>query len=138
MLSTFATGFGFIMLAVGLLGFVPGVTDPDGNLLGIFHVNVAHNVIHLLTGMIALACGLDGANAARIFFRVFGALYGLIGLLGLYQGDTILLGMVANNMADAWLHLSIAAVALVLGFVPVVTPHTESQLPHQPPTPLPH
>src|SRR5688500_8295388 len=36
--------FGVVFLIVGILGFVPGVTTNE-MLLGIFHVNAAHNVV---------------------------------------------------------------------------------------------
>ncbi|PYL96244.1 MAG: DUF4383 domain-containing protein, partial [Verrucomicrobia bacterium] len=45
--------FGIVFLAVGILGFVPGVTsDVNGMpmLLGIFHVNTAHNLVHIVSG----------------------------------------------------------------------------------------
>jgi hypothetical protein len=115
MLKRAAVAFGLIFLLVGILGFVPGVTR-DGHLLGIFHVNPAHNVVHLLTGAVALACGFASAHAAQLFFRIFGVVYGLVAILGFVQGDGMLLGMIANNAADAWLHTGIAAVSLFLGF----------------------
>jgi hypothetical protein len=33
-------------------------------------------------------------------------------------GDTMLLGLISNNMADTWLHVGIGAVPLLLGFMP--------------------
>ena len=115
MLKKVAVAFGVIFLLVGALGFVPAVTR-DGHLLGIFHVNTAHNVVHLLTGMVALACGLASSYASQMFFRVFGVVYGLVAIMGFAMGDQPLLGVIANNMADAWLHTAIAAVSLYLGF----------------------
>jgi hypothetical protein len=116
MLGKFAVGFGIVLLLVGVLGFVPGAA-PNGHLLGIFHINVAHNLVHLLTGAAALLCGLTSEHASRTFFRVFGVIYGLVAILGLFSGDQPVLGIIANNMADVVLHLAIAAFSLVLGFV---------------------
>jgi hypothetical protein len=115
MLKRIAVAFGFVFLLVGVLGFVPGITR-DGHLLGIFHVNPAHNFVHLLTGAAAIACGLTSAHAAQLFFRIFGIVYGLVAVLGFVAGDQPLLGIIANNRADAWLHTGIAAVSLFLGF----------------------
>ena len=115
MLKRIAVAFGITFLVVGLLGFVPGVTK-DGHLLGIFHVNPAHNIVHLLTGAVAVACGLASAFASQLFFRIFGVVYGLVAVLGFVQGDGMLLGLIANNRADAWLHTGIAALSLFLGF----------------------
>jgi hypothetical protein len=115
MLQKIAVGFGIVFLAVGFLGFVPGVTK-DEHLLGIFHVNAAHNMVHILTGTIAVICGLMSARASQLFFRIFGVVYGLVAVLGFMGGDQPILGLISNNRADAWLHTGIAAVSLFLGF----------------------
>jgi len=85
-------------------------------LLGIFHVNAAHNVVHLVSGAAALACGLGSARASRLYFQIFGIVYGLVAALGFYQGNRHLLGVISNNMPDVWLHVVISVVALILGF----------------------
>src|SRR5438067_11704626 len=111
MVKTAAVLFGIVFLLVGILGFVPAVTK-DEMLLGIFHVNAAHNVVHLLSGAVALAAGLSSVAAARLYFKIFGAVYALVAVLGFVQGNANLLGLISNNMADTWLHVTIAAVAL--------------------------
>jgi hypothetical protein len=115
MLQKIAVGFGIVFLAVGFLGFVPGVTK-DEHLLGIFHVNAAHNMVHILTGAVAVICGLMSARTSQLFFRIFGVVYGLVAVLGFMGGDQPILGLISNNRADAWLHTGIAAVSLFLGF----------------------
>lgn len=107
--------FGIVFLLVGVLGFVPAVA-PNEMLLGIFHVNAAHNVVHLLSGAVALACGLAGAAVSRLYFRIFGVVYGLVAVLGFIEGEGHLFGLMSNNMADVWLHVAISLVALILGF----------------------
>jgi hypothetical protein len=116
MLKTAATLFGVVFILIGVLGFVPGVTT-DNMLLGIFHVNTAHNVVHILSGAVALWAGYTSVSAARTYFRVFGIVYALVAVLGFTAGDEPLLGIIANNAADTWLHVLIAVVSLVLGFV---------------------
>lgn len=115
-LKNTAVVFGIVFLLVGILGFIPAVA-PNEMLLGIFHVNAAHNVVHLLSGAVALACGFASVAASRIYFRIFGVVYGLVAVLGFIQGEGHLLGMISNNMPDVWLHVGIAAAALILGFV---------------------
>ncbi len=110
-----AIAFGVVFLLIGILGFVPGLTEHE-MLLGIFHVNAAHSIVHLLSGAVALACGLASGIASRWFFRIFGVIYGLVAVLGLVQGNGYLLGMLSNNMADVWLHFAISITALILGF----------------------
>lgn len=60
-----ATVVAAVFLLVGLLGFVPGITtEYDGMtfaghhstamLLGVFHVSILHNIVHLLFGIVGL------------------------------------------------------------------------------------
>ena len=114
--------FGIVFLVVGVLGFVPAVTPPmadgsGGMLLNIFHVNPAHNVVHLASGLVFLLCGLAGPGPSRTFFKIFGVVYALVAVLGFAKGNGMLLGMVANNMADVWLHVVLALAMLYLGFL---------------------
>lgn len=115
MLRTAAIIFGAVFLAIGILGFIPGLT-PDNQLFGVFDVNTAHNIVHLATGVVALACGLTSWRASRLYFQVFGIVYGLVTVLGLFVGKGEILGFIANNGGDVVLHLIIAVVALYLGF----------------------
>jgi len=119
MVKTMAVLFGVVFLVVGALGFVPAVTKDD-MLLGIFHVNTAHNVVHLLSGVVALFCGMSGVGASKNYFRIFGVVYAAVAVLGFMNpGEhTMLLGLISNNTADTWLHVGIAAVSLILGFMP--------------------
>lgn len=122
MVKSAAILFGIVFLVVGVLGFVPAATPPMANgeggmLLNLFHVNTAHNVIHLASGVVFLLCGFAGAGPSRTFFKIFGVVYALVAILGFMKGDGLLLGMVANNMADVWLHVVLAVTMLFLGFV---------------------
>lgn len=115
MLKTIAIIFGVIMLAVGILGFIPQA-NPNGMLLGLFHVNLIHNLIHVATGIVAILCGLSSEYASRVYFQVFGIVYALVALLGFYYGDRDILGLIANNTADNILHVLIALASIYLGF----------------------
>jgi hypothetical protein len=121
MVKTAAILFGLVFLVVGICGFFPNITTPmpdgdGGMLLNIFHVNLAHNIVHLASGAVFLLCGLAGAGPSRTFFRIFGIVYALVAALGFYYGDQPILGIVANNMPDVWLHVVLAVVMLFLGF----------------------
>ena len=115
MVKTAAILFGVVFLFVGILGFVPSITK-DEMLLGIFHVNFAHNVVHLASGAVFLLCGMAGAGPSRMFFKIFGIVYALVAVLGFYYGDNAILGIISNNSADTWLHIVLAVVMLFLGF----------------------
>ena len=106
--------FGAVLVAVGVLGFVPGITS-SGNLLGIFQVDAIHNIFHLLTGVLAFVVANGAGTNARLYFQVVGVVYALATVVGFLQGDTVL-GIMAVNGAGNVLHLVIAAVALYIGF----------------------
>jgi len=116
MLKKVAIAFGVVMLLVGVLGFIPGITTSDDLLLGIFKVNAIHNIIHLLTGAVALYVGLTSYKSSRVYFQIFGIVYALVAILGFFYGDGDILGIVSSNLADTILHIVIAAVALYFGF----------------------
>jgi Domain of unknown function (DUF4383) len=55
-------------LLIGILGFVPAVA-PNEILLNIFHVNAAHNAVHLLTGIVALLAGMAGSEHQKLSLK---------------------------------------------------------------------
>lgn len=120
MIKRIAVIFGAILVLVGILGFVPGVTtfSPDvehGRLFGLFAVDTVHNMVHLVSGVAAMLAGYT-SEASRMFFKVFGVIYALLAVLGFGYGNEPLFGVMASNLLDAALHTIIAAVALFLGF----------------------
>ena len=119
MVKTAAILFGLVFLLIGILGFVPAAThDVNGMpmLLGIFHVNFAHNIVHLASGAVFLLCGMAGAGPSRMFFKIFGIVYALVAACGFYYGDNAILGYISSSMANTWLHVGLAVVMLFLGF----------------------
>jgi hypothetical protein len=125
--QTFARIYGIVFLVVGVGGFIPGLTQPhthpnltveagSGLELGLFPVNVVHNIVHLLFG----AWGLFGArnfNAARTYARVVAIAYGALTVLGLIPATNTAFGLVPIYGHDVWLHALLAAVAAYFGFV---------------------
>src|SRR2546421_12018242 len=102
MVKSMAVLFGIVFLIVGILGFVPAVTK-DQMLLGIFHVNTAHNCVHLLSGVAALFCGMAGGGAARVDFRIFWLVFCAGGLIGfLDSGGTMLFGLICQKTPGNW------------------------------------
>ncbi len=113
--------FGIVFLAVGILGFIPGITsdapgtfagdESDAELLGIFQVSVLHNIVHLLFGIagLALARTWDGA---RMYMIGGGVVYLLLWILGLLGATD----WVPTNSADDWLHLVLGVAMVGLGF----------------------
>jgi hypothetical protein len=114
MIQKAATWFGIGFILIAILGFLPGVVTQDGMLLGIFQVDTIHNIIHLLSGVVALVCA-GSLSGARMYFKVFGVIYALIALIGFIQGQTVL-SIMGTNMADNILNALIAVASLLFGF----------------------
>lgn len=114
MLKILAILFGLLMIVVGILGFLPDFA-PNSRLFTLFLVNPMHNIVHLLSGIVALVCGLTSGFAAKIFFILFGLIYGALAVLGFMTGQGMLFDMIAINQADNWLHAFIGVLCLYLG-----------------------
>jgi hypothetical protein len=86
-------------------------------MLGLFAVNSLHNLIHIASGIVLLA-GAYSSLGSGPALKIIGVVYVLIAILGFFltgAGD-MLLGVIANNTADNWLHLIFAVIMLVAGF----------------------
>ena len=81
MAKTVCKILGVVFLLVGVAGFAaPG-------LLGA-HLSPVHNVVHIVSGAIALYLGFAGTlSAAKIFCLVFGLVYLALAVLGIAFGE---------------------------------------------------
>jgi hypothetical protein len=104
---------GAVFVVVGIVGFVP---NPLVSPTGLFAVNTAHNLVHLLSGAAILACALSGV-ATALSLQIFGVVYALVAILGFFTHGTMLLGLIQVNHADHWLHVLLAVVILAAGFL---------------------
>jgi hypothetical protein len=110
--AAFILGGTFIL--VSILGFVPNpLVSPDG----LFVVNAHHNMVHLLTGLLILSGPLFLKGREHIMLIAAGVLYGIVGIMGFVTGTNMLLGMVAINMADNYLHVLLAVVLIAAGLM---------------------
>jgi hypothetical protein len=84
-----------VFLLVGAAGFaMPG-------LLGT-HLSLAHNAVHIISGLIALYFGFAGsASGARTFCLVFGAVYLLLGVVGFVMGHPGVSAIAGMTMEDS-------------------------------------
>ena len=80
MAKTVCKILGVVFVIVGVAGFVAPT------LLGA-HLNPAHNLVHIVSGALALYFGFAGsASAARGFCIIFGLVYLLLGVGGWFLG----------------------------------------------------
>ena len=117
--QTLALAFGIVFLLVGILGFIPGITedapgsfsgeDSDGSLLGIFQTSVLHNIAHLAFGVGILAARKH--STALTYLLVSGIAYVGLFLLGILG----IMDWLPAEDTDDWLHLGLG-VALLGGW----------------------
>ena len=102
---------GIIFVLIGLLGFF------NNPVLGLFEVNTAHNLIHIISGIVLLA-GAYSSLGSSMALKIIGIVYAIIVILGFFLvTDGMLLGFIAMNTADQWLHVVLAVVILAAGFL---------------------
>jgi hypothetical protein len=127
MVRLFARWFGIVYVLVGIVGFIPGINammPPEdgvtvamsyGHLLGIFPVNVIHNIVHLLIGGWGIASA--GAFAqARMYARSIAVIYGVLAIFGFLPVLSSLFGLTPLFSHDIWLHAASAVVAAYFGW----------------------
>ncbi len=110
---------GVALIGAGLIGFLSGNPIASESETALFRVNAVHNVVHLLTGGLALAIGLGtrGTNLANGLIG-FGVLYALVAVLLIV--DPTFFGLFADapaNAADHVLHAALAIVSIALGYM---------------------
>jgi hypothetical protein len=113
MAKTVCKILGVVFLLIGLIGFVAP------NLLGA-HLTPAHNVVHIVSGAIALYLGFAGTlSAAKAFCLVFGVVYLALGILGMALGvapdRTWMVGPLHFGQADHGIHILLGVVFLAGG-----------------------
>jgi hypothetical protein len=126
-LQRIAVGYAVALLLAAALNYIPGLTDPQGRTFGIFALDIYDDSLHLASALWAAWSAWKGRAAAVQFLKVFGTLYFLDGLLGVFTGVGFLdLGIViwgpqAGSYVFKFLasapHLALGGFAMFAGFV---------------------
>jgi hypothetical protein len=118
--QTGALIFGVVFLLVGLMGlFVPNGmgmeadNETTGKLLGLFPVNLLHNLVHLAFGAWGIAASRSHSGS-RGYGKAGAVIYGLLVLLAFVDPTTF--GLVPIGSNDIWLHAVLAAGLAYIGF----------------------
>jgi len=107
---------GIVLVAVGLLGFISNpIVGPADALIP---TGTVHNVVHLVTGLLALyvAFGMRGAAQASATIG-FGVLYAVIFVAVLVSPTLFGLFSVAANVYLHVIHAALAVVSLAVGYM---------------------
>jgi hypothetical protein len=113
MAKTVCKILGVVFLLVGIAGFA------KSDLLGA-HLEPAHNIVHIVSGVIALYFGFAGSLAsAKAFSLVFGVVYLALGILGMAMGSGDMrmwtVGPLHLGTADHGIHILLGVIFLAGG-----------------------
>lgn len=120
-------GVGIVLIVVGVLGFIPGVTTqyselmflgPDSHamFLGLFQVSMLLNIVQLAIGAAGWAMSRT-EHGARNFLLGAGALYIVLSIFGLSVGVDSAANFLSLNMMDNWTHLVLGVLMIAAGWL---------------------
>jgi hypothetical protein len=120
MVRRVAMVFGIVFLLVGVLGlFSAGGMEMDAEnpamLLGLFPVNLLHNIVHLLFGVWGLLAARSFAGA-KMYAQTVGVIYLVLAVLGFLPATSTTFGLIPIGGNDIWLHALIGIVLAGVGF----------------------
>ena len=115
-------------LAVGIAGFIPGITthysdlefaghDSGARLLGVFQVSILHNLVHVLYGVAGLALART-STGARAFLVGGGLVYLVLALYGAVTPQDSGWNFVPLDRDDDLLHLGLGLGMFGFGVLP--------------------
>ncbi|MBV9358412.1 MAG: DUF4383 domain-containing protein [Chloroflexi bacterium] len=146
MISTrqFVLVFGIVYIAVGVLGFVPGLNQPPpagaptlvvssfyAFLLSLFAINVLHNLFHIVVGAIGVAVQ-GSAHNARLYCRALAVVFAALTVFGLLAMLNTTFGLIPLFGLDVALH---AVTGLALAYFACWHRHRPSRPPPPPAAP---
>jgi len=118
---------GILLMLVGILGFVPGITTQYSELmflgpashamfLGVFQVSMLLNIVQLAVGATGWAMSRT-EHGARNFLLGAGVLYVVLAIFGFIVGVESAANFLSLNMMDNWTHLVLGVVMAGAGWL---------------------
>ncbi|WP_315736180.1 DUF4383 domain-containing protein [Bradyrhizobium sp. SZCCHNR1093] len=115
------------LLFAAATDYIPAFIDAQGRVFGLFQLDIYKDALHVVSGLWALAAMLT-RRSALFFLRVFGTLYFLDGVMGVFTGSGYLdLSIVIDGIRNtSWLvrilsslpHLALGAIGIAVGWSP--------------------
>ncbi len=114
---------------IAALNYIPGLTDADGLLFGLFQLELHDDLLHLGSGIWAAIAAWLSTRATVIYFKLFGVVYGLDGVVGMITGWGYLDGGIITHTGSPHTHdmmtrlmtnlphILIGGIAVFIGFV---------------------
>ncbi len=122
-------GFAYFVLfvIVAAMSYVPQFKDANGLMFGLFKLDLYDDALHLFSGIWAGVAAWLSTRATITYFKLFGTLYLLDGVMGLFLGSGYLdFGIFIQGVLDLdpvtrifanLPHLAIGGFAAFTGFV---------------------
>jgi len=122
-----AWAYAAMFIVLGSLRYLPFINDASGTTLGIFSLQWYDDVLHYASGIWAAIAAWRSFRASTLYFKLFGIIYGLDGVMGFFLGQGYLDGGIfiqGVTPLDWGLkffanipHITIGGLAVVIGFV---------------------
>ncbi len=110
--KTYAMIIGAVLVLLGLVGFV------NHPILGIFGVNVAQDVLHLVGGAVIIWFAYQGSGkTTNMWVGIVALLVGVLWFIPGTGGDSgLLYGIFGINAAISYLHVAVGIVSLGVSY----------------------
>jgi len=117
---------GAALLFAAATDYIPAFIDSQGRVFGLFQLDIYKDALHLASAAWAIAAALISRSASIFFLRVFGTLYFLDGVMGVFTGSgfldlSIFIDGVRSTssyvkIASSVPHLALGAFGIITGF----------------------
>lgn len=117
---------GAALLFAAATDYIPAFIDTEGRVFGLFHLDIYKDALHLASAAWAIAAAAISRQASIFFLKVFGTLYFLDGVMGVFTGsgyldlsifiDGIRSTSTFVKVASSVPHLALGAFGIVTGF----------------------
>ncbi len=110
----YAKVVGVIIVLIGVGGLILG----EQSLFGVLNIDIAEDIVHLVTGGLMAAVGFRGSDSAvRSVVGGLGVVYLLVGVVGIFVPN--MFGLLPNEyhtVLDNLIHLALGVLGIALGF----------------------
>ncbi len=116
MVRTYAKVVGIVVILIGVVGLIAG----EAPLFGLVNIEIAEDVVHLLTGGIlaAVGFGVRDTNVVRTVVGVIGVVYLLVGILGFVASRLFgLLPVYGYSVVDNLIHLVLGVLGIAAAWL---------------------
>ena len=127
LIQKWAWVYAVLFFMVVAVGYVPAFNDASGNLFGLFSLQLVDDALHAGSGIWAALAAWRSAYASTLYFKLFGTVYFLDGVVGLIFGRAYLDGGIfvdgpasldaMTKIATNIPHIAIGGMAVVFGFI---------------------